>query len=1029
MQRIRALLALSLLSSFFAGCGGGGGGGGGSAGEMVLLEAGNGFGALLPHRVQRLDAQGAPTDEVLAVTSLDDLLANVTSLNPVLAPTPWPSSADLPDGSPGNHFLFARFKQPVDLDSVFLRDAGGEAQLAGTVLAVAVTASGGTQELPGRAFVGGMTVGDSLDSDGLLALEQWVAVKGGQPAAVPHEGGALPGLGFPGTETGFPGAESLVDPRTLVFVADSDGDLTTHETFPVGAEVQLVLSTAVRAVNGNTLEEPARACATVGVDQIPPEVFGSGGTPAIVPGNGDENVDPFTAVQIRFTEPVQPLSVGTLPSEAPSLSSTIQLQFGPTTALTQMPFHAAPVSVYDLAVYELTPAFAFPGTGPAAASCGLFSRVEVIVQSELLEDLSANRNQTPLLTFFETGEGAGLVNAPVAPEAIYVGRAGGQTAISVIDGNGFGFSTGDPFWDPTCAWQEGTSNVRNNPNVLFQADKLIPKLNPGECTFDGGSAGVFTLTKDSNLDDRLVRAPTLSSIGDMMLGHSLDSLFHNGSPFGCQSGAGNACAATGFKRATFTMAGGGSFTLDGFENLMQFAPHPNPPPLVFPPTCVSPFIGGQEPTSVDTIAINGATNLLGPGAVPFGVPELCTPPDGLYSSTALIMPPWGGPSQQDIDASQCPIYTVRQQIGHFLYAVDRAAGEIVVLNSNRMTVLDRIPTPDPTSLAMSPNVRLLAVTNQGSDNVTFINIDPGSPSFHEIVKTVAVGEGPTGIAWEPGNEDILVCNTAGNSVSILSAQTLSVRKTVQAQLAGPLDVAITPRQLGFGFQRGVYFAYILNQNGTVSVFESGPDGVNGWGFDDIIGVLEFQFQGAKAIQPDPRNLNSAFWVVHENQLGADGLPTGLPGGAITNVGITGGLFGLVPLDPGIFADPSIRELEWSVLGSVGSDQLTGIPTDIAFDNWTNFCTFPNYSTNFSAGVPASYNAKGLVFTVPGGGLTQGNLPITMYAAVPVSSEGPGVVDVISLEAGLTRVDTNPFAEGTQSIPAPGAAVVVDYFRQ
>ena len=89
-----------------------------------------------------------------------------------------------------------------------------------------------------------------------------------------------------------------------------------------------------------------------------------------------------------------------------------------------------------------------------------------------------------------------------------------------------------------------------------------------------------------------------------------------------------------------------SYTIQGFENLVQYAPHPNPPPLVYPPTCVQPAIGGQEPTSVDVLAATGFSNLLQPGLLPFGNPAACTPPDGLYSPTAHVLLNWGGPSAE-----------------------------------------------------------------------------------------------------------------------------------------------------------------------------------------------------------------------------------------------------------------------------------------------------------------------------------------------------------------------------------------------
>ena len=42
----------------------------------------------------------------------------------------------------------------------------------------------------------------------------------------------------------------------------------------------------------------------------------------------------------------------------------------------------------------------------------------------------------------------------------------------------------------------------------------------------------------------------------------------------------------------------------------------------------------------------------------------------------------------------CP-YQSRQQIGHFLYVLDRRDSSILVVNSNRFQILDRIKTPDP----------------------------------------------------------------------------------------------------------------------------------------------------------------------------------------------------------------------------------------------------------------------------------------------------------------------------------------------
>ena len=114
-------------------------------------------------------------------------------------------------------------------------------------------------------------------------------------------------------------------------------------------------------------------------------------------------------------------------------------------------------------------------------------------------------------------------------------------------------------------------------------------------------------------------------------------------------------------------------------------------------------------------------------------------------------------------AGACANHSVRQQFGHFLYIADRAAGELVVANSNTLRVLHRVALPDAAELAMSPDLKRIAVTQPSLDQVSFVDIDPASASFHSVVHTTAVEHGPLGIAWTPDNEDILVCNEGSNS--------------------------------------------------------------------------------------------------------------------------------------------------------------------------------------------------------------------------------------------------------------------------
>ena len=232
-------------------------------------------------------------------------------------------------------------------------------------------------------------------------------------------------------------------------------------------------------------------------------------------------------------------------------------------------------------------------------------------------------------------------------------------------------------------------------------------------------------------------------------------------------------------------------------------------------------------------------------------------------------------------------------------------------------------------------------------------------------------------------------------------------------LDGPFSVAITPRQDRFGFRRNVYFAYILQRSGYIALFESGPGGTNGWGFDDIVLTSEFRVKEGETLQADPSRLDSAVWVVH----------SAAHVGLVSRIGLNTRTTGVIPIQEGEL--PNARGLE---LRMEESFAVEGHPMDIAFDNQSNLGALPNYRTIFSPGTPAAINGKNLVREIPGVGIVPTNMPRYLFVAarnVPV--EG-GAVHVIDLEAG-ELVDTNLFQPGRQSIPLTGAVRVMDYFRQ
>ena len=1057
----RTLSVIGCAGILLAGCGGGNdsddGGAGGSQAQMMLEEVSSGFGQLLPHTIRKLQS-GVPSTETVSIRSAQDLFDNLIPGNPILPVPRFAESALLPSGAEGNHFLYARFTREIDIASVLdSSPAGGNSGMTGVVNVVATDPiSGDSLPIVGRAFVGGQTfAGELVGNPPLFPLQRWVALdSSGNTMVLRAEG-----LGFPGTQGSFNGSHLLVSDKTLLFVPDADGDLSTFETFPTGVQIRMQISTALRATNGEFLQGRALASSTVGPDVLSPEVVRSPpplNQPLITPGNGEVDVDPMTTIRVSFTEPVQPLSVGNLSDGTPpGLSSLIKIEFGPANSRTDMPFAVMPASVFDLATYELTPAFNFPGSGPPFAQCGTFSLVDITINPGQLQDLAQNEdpadpsqtvpntNLLGALTFFDTGEGPGIVNAPVAPDVIYALRSGALPGVSVVDLNGYGAGTGNPTFDQSNPQFEHT-NFPNDPNVIFHTS-LRPSLSIGTCTINGGSAGVYTLTRDSSLSDLVLRPPLLSNVADLMIGHALDGTFNNAQfPFGCQAGGGEVCTLDGLKVINAVPNGNtmsplqpgqipGNFT-PGAPNIISWSPHPNPPPLSFPPLCIAPFMGAQEPSSIDNTTpppgFPVVPNLLGPGD-PFGNPLASPPipPSGLLTPEQNVY--FQGPTQGQTNITACTPYEIRQQVGHFLYVVDRQRREVVVLNSNRMTVVDRIAVPDPTTVAMGTNLDFLAIASQQADTVTFIDINPTSSTFHQTVKTTVVGDAPRGLAWQPDNEDILVCNEGDNSLSIISAFSLEVRKVVSAQLNDPFEVVCLPRMLGYSFNRGVYFAYILNRVGTLALFESGPNGVNGWGFDDVIGIAPFEFQNPKTMHPDPNSLQASIWIAHEGPIDPlNGNPGPVGEGAISQLLIQSAQPGQLPLSGS--TSPQFRSMQLAVPVSVGEDQLLGVPVDIALDNLRSWGGFINPQNPFSAGGAFGglpLNGKNLIR--PNGGTFRNTVTSAfLFAAVPNPQGSAGVVDVLQVDSGgALRRDVNPYEPGIQSIRVPNVIGVSDYWRQ
>ena len=210
-----SLFALGLSAGLVASCGGSSSSGSGSSStagnSLNLISVGNGFGEVLPYRTRRL-SNGVPTSELISITSMDVLLANVTADNPILSPARFPAQAIVPGSQSGNHYFVAKFDRALGIDSI-LSDLPSDDGLTGTIKVVAVDPSDGTAtDVAGRAFINGKTYAGTPEGSPLrVPLQEWVARDGGatvvNPAIDNDLDGIPDGLGFPGTNQEFAGAE------------------------------------------------------------------------------------------------------------------------------------------------------------------------------------------------------------------------------------------------------------------------------------------------------------------------------------------------------------------------------------------------------------------------------------------------------------------------------------------------------------------------------------------------------------------------------------------------------------------------------------------------------------------------------------------------------------------------------------------------------------------------------------------------------------------------------------------------------
>src|SRR5262249_18825666 len=125
-----------------------------------------------------------------------------------------------------------------------------------------------------------------------------------------------------------------------------------------------------------------------------------------------------------------------------------------------------------------------------------------------------------------------------------------------------------------------------------------------------------------------------------------------------------------------------------------------------------------------------------PGNAAFvGFQQLRVNPDNPNAGDVTIFPHKSlGPGTR----SPSVVYTFnsRQQIGNSLHATDATNRELQVSNSNTMRLISSLSLPDPTGIAIAPDMSYVYVTNFSDDSLSVVGADPTSANFHKELARV-----------------------------------------------------------------------------------------------------------------------------------------------------------------------------------------------------------------------------------------------------------------------------------------------------
>ncbi len=180
-----------------------------------------------------------------------------------------------------------------------------------------------------------------------------------------------------------------------------------------------------------------------------------------------------------------------------------------------------------------------------------------------------------------------------------------------------------------------------------------------------------------------------------------------------------------------------------------------------------------------------------------------------------------------------PVYATASLDGSYVFVVTQGDG----VNPGTLDILTTGATPvvagsvplgvKPTYSYLDPHLNRLYVTNTGDNTVSVFDASnvntSNSPPIPSLASPIAVGTAPTGIAALQNGSRFYVANSGSNNVSVVSATSFAVLKTVAAGVM-PTFVAADPTSTKvYVTNQGSFSTSIIQTvNDTVSLVIAAP---------------------------------------------------------------------------------------------------------------------------------------------------------------------------------------------------------------